>query len=119
MAKEHLVRDVKVERSLGCRAHGTVNLREVTNTKSRIKSLNLGEQILGCSGICLAKSHVRLPWMPRRPRTSGLLLCETFTELPASTPKTIWMQTGQINDQTSLKTEENLTANQPLCAVNT
>lgn len=52
-------------------------------------------------------------------RTSGLLLCETYSELPAPTPKTIWMQTGQINDQTCLKTEENLTANQPLCAVNT
>lgn len=70
MAKEQLVRDVKVERSLGCRAHGTVNLstlREVTNTKSSIKSLNFREQILGCSGICLVKSHMRCLWRPRRP----------------------------------------------------
>lgn len=68
MTKEEQVKDVKMERSLGCSDHETVKLsilREVTKIKSRIKSLNLREQVLGCSGICLAKSHGRLLWRPR------------------------------------------------------
>jgi len=47
MTKEELVKDVKIERSLGCSNHETVKLsilRVVTKIKISIKSLNLREQ---------------------------------------------------------------------------
>lgn len=50
MTKEELVKDVKMERSLGCSDHDNVKLRilrEVIKIKSRIKSLNLKRSDFG------------------------------------------------------------------------